>query len=293
MYKFVYGILYLFSLLPWRVMYIISDCIAFVLYHVIGYRKKVVMGNLSIAFPEKNQTERTKIAKEFYQLFTDNFLEVIKFLSISKEELNKRFIGDADKINEHYSSGKNIQLLLGHFFNWEFANHGYADNSNYPFVVVYMPIENKILNKLFYNMRKRFGSHLVAATDFRREFFPLSKKRYCLALVGDQNPGSPDSAYWTPFFGRMTPFVKGPEKGARLNDTVVLMCSIYRIKRGYYKSEITLFTTEPRNLPDGEITKAMVAFVEDCLRKHPANYLWSHKRWKHEFDEAKHSHLIV
>lgn len=273
-------------------MYLISDFIAFILYYVIGYRKKVVLSNLQIAFPEKPEKDRSDIAKQFYRQFTDNFIEVIKFLSISKKELNRRFVCDYSVINDLYSSGKNIQLLLGHFFNWEFANLAYASNLMYPFVVVYKPIENKIFSKLFYHMRRRFGTHLASADNFRKDFSQLSKDRFCLVLVGDQNPSHPDQAYWTPFFGRMTPFVKGPEKGAKLYNTAVVMCNFYPVKRGYYKSEIKLLTTEPRSMPDGAITRQMITFVEDSLRHHNSNYLWSHKRWKHEFGE-KYKHLVL
>jgi len=292
MYTIVYGIFYLISLLPWAVMYIISDFIAFILNHVIGYRKKVVIANLQIAFPEKPERERAKIAKQFYRQFTDNFIEVIKLLSISKKELNRRFVCDYSVINDLYSSGKNVQLLLGHFFNWEFANQAYANNVQYPFVVVYKPIENKIFGRLFSHMRQRFGTHLVAADTFRKDFSHLSKGRFCLVLVGDQNPADPENAYWTTFFGRMTPFVKGPEKGAKLYNAAVVMCNFYAVKRGYYKSDIKLLTTEPRSIPDGAITRNMVSYVEECLCGHNANYLWSHKRWKHAFGD-KHKHLVV
>jgi Kdo2-lipid IVA lauroyltransferase/acyltransferase len=292
MYTIVYGIFYLISLLPWRVMYIISDFITFILFHVIGYRKKVVIANLLIAFPEKSERERSDIVKLFYRQFTDNFIEVIKFLSISKKELNRRFVCDYSVINDLYSSGKNIQLLLGHFFNWEFANLAYANNLLYPFVVVYKPIESKIFSRLFNHVRKRFGTHLVAADTFRKDFSQLSKQRFCLVLVGDQNPGDPNNAYWTPFFGKMTPFVKGPERGAKLYDAAVVMCNFYTVKRGYYRSEIKLLTTEPRSMPDGAITRHMISFVEESLRDHNANYLWSHKRWKHAFRD-KHQHLVI
>lgn len=292
MYTIVYGIFYLISLLPWRVMYFISDFIAFILNHVIGYRKKVVIANLQIAFPEKSEKERAIIVKQFYRQFTDNFIEVIKLLSISQKELNKRFVCDYSVINDLYSSGKNVQLLLGHFFNWEFADLAYANNLVYPFVVVYKPIENRIFERLFRHMRKRFGTHLVAADTFRKDFSHLSKDRFCLVLVGDQNPADPENAYWTPFFGRMTPFVKGPEKGAKLYNAAVVMCNFYPVKRGYYKSEIKLLTTDPRSMPDGAITRNMVSYVEECLRGHNANYLWSHKRWKHTFGD-KHKHLVA
>lgn len=293
MYYVIYGIFYLLSLLPWGVIYLFSDFAYFVLYYVFGYRKQVVLGNLQTAFPEKTEAERKRIAKQFYRQFTDNFIEVIKLMSISKEELQKRFDGNFEVLNNLYSTGVNVQLHLGHFFNWEFANLSASSRSPYPFLVVYMPVKNKVFNKLFYHIRRRFGSYLISAENFRNDFGPYSKGRYVLVLVGDQNPGNPDEAYWSPFFGKLTPIVKGPEKGAKINRTAVVMCKFYPVKRGYYKIHFELLTMQARTTPDGEITKKMLAFIEDAIREHPATYLWSHRRWKWQFDEEKHRKLVI
>ncbi|MBG9376206.1 lipid A biosynthesis acyltransferase [Panacibacter sp. DH6] len=293
MYYVVYGIFYLLSLLPWRVIYIISDGIYGLLYYIIRYRRDVVDNNLLIAFPEKSEQERKKIAKDFYKGFVDNFIEVIKFVSISKAEVQKRFTFDAHVINDLYPTGRNIQLTLGHFFNWEFANIAYASKITYPIVLVYMPIENKVFDRLFKKIRERFGTNLVAATRFRKEFLPYAKQRYALGLVADQNPGGPDIAYWTDFFGRKTAFVKGPERNAKMNNEIVILVNFYKVKRGYYHSVFEVITTEPRTLPEGAITKQMVAFIEKCIRQRPANYLWSHRRWKWEFDDEKHGQFVI
>ncbi len=293
MYYIIYGFLYALSLLPWRVLYIISDAIYLLMYYVIRYRKQIVLDNLSIAFPEKSDVEKTAILKEFYKGFIDNFIETIKLFSISKEELNKRFTGNFEVVNDLYATGKKLQLHSGHFFNWEFANLGYSLNFKYPLLTVYMPIANKALDKIFINMRKKFGANLIAATEFATKFAGYNKQQYCLALVGDQNPGGPDNAYWTPFFGRMTPIVKGPERGARVANTAIVMCNFYKVKRGFYRTDLVLLTTEPRSLPQGEITKQMVAFVEDTIRQYPAGYLWSHRRWKWQFDPEKYGKLVI
>lgn len=293
MYYIVFGFLYLFSLLPFRVLYIFSDAIAFIVYYVIRYRRDVVADNLLIAFPEKTGEERTRIAKDFYKSFIDNFIETIKLFSISGDELNKRFTGNFEVVNDLYASGKKVQLHSGHFFNWEFANAGCAHNLKYPLITVYMPIANKALDRAFLYMRKRFGAILIPATDFSHRFLPYSKTQYCLGLVGDQNPGSPEKSYWTTFFGKMTPIVKGPERTAKISDTAVVMIRFYKIKRGYYKGELELLTTEPRSLPHGEITRQMMQFVESSIREHPSCYLWSHKRWKFAFDEEKHGKMVV
>lgn len=294
MYYLVYGLLYLVSLLPYRVLYMISDGIYLLLYHVIKYRRDVVMGNLQIAFPEKTEQERTAIAKEFYRKFIDNFIETIKLLSVSKRTLNKRFTCDTYQVLENlYASGYSVQVHLGHFFNWEYANATHCINTIFPFLVVYMPIKNKVFDRLFITLRKRFGTRLINASRFRKDFAPYMKDQYCLVLVGDQNAGDANNAYWVPFFGKMAPFVKGPEKGARMNNTAIIMCNFYSEKRGYYKSELTLLTTEPRSLPDGEITRQMIRYIEDSIRRHPSNYLWSHRRWKTEYNEEKHGHLRI
>ena len=293
MYYIVYGFFYVFSLLPWRFFYLLSDGISFLLFAVFKYRREVVLQNLAIAFPEKTKEEHLKIAKQFYRDFTDHFLESIKLISISKKELNKRFQCDYSPMNDLYDSGLNITLLSGHFFNFEFANTAYAINMRYPFVGVYMPLSNKIFDQLFYTIRTRFDTNLVAATHFKKEFSVYAKGRYVLGLIGDQNPGNPGNSYWTNFFGRMTCFVKGPEKGARYNKNAVILCYIFKTQRGYYQSKLKVLTTDPSTLPEGEITKQMVAFFEESIRKNPSNYLWSHRRWKWQYDENKHQHLVI
>jgi len=293
MYQLVYGLFYLISLLPWRVIYLVSDFAYFLLYYVFKYRRNVVMGNLLTAFPGKTEQERVRIAKNFYKQFADNFIEVIKLISISKKELQRRFTGNFELLSNLYDTGVNVQIHLGHFFNWEFANMAASSQCAYPFVIVYMPVKNKVLNRLFYNLRQRFGSLMVAATDFKKEFMQYSKGRYALVLVGDQNPGNPDDAFWAPFFNKLTPIVKGPEKGAKINRAAVVMAKFYPVKRGHYQIHFELLTTQPRSLPDGEITKKMLQFIEQAIREHPSCYLWSHKRWKWQFDEEKHRKLVV
>ncbi len=293
MYYIVYWFLYLLSLLPWRILYIISDGIYLIVYYITGYRKKVVMENLCIAFPEKTEAERIAVMKEFYKNFIDNFIESIKLFSISGEELNKRFTGNFEVVNDLYATGKKVQLHSGHFFNWEFANLGYSHNFNYTLLTVYMPIKNKVFDRIFIHMRKRFGADLIPATEFNTKFTAYRNKQYCLALVGDQNPGDSRFAYWTRFFGKMTAVVKGPERGAKVGDTAIVMCNFYKVKRGYYTSDMVLLTTEPRNMPYGEITKQMMKFVEESIRKNPAGYLWSHRRWKWEFDEEKNKKQLI
>ena len=294
MYFVVYSLLYLVSLLPWRVLYFFSDFVAFFLKHVIQYRVNVVHQNIAIAFPQKSEKERRQIANSFYQQFTDSFIETIKLLSISDKTFQKRFTSNVEVLNDLYATGQSVQIMAGHFFNWEYANWGVAKYVNYPFIAVYMPLSNKAFNKLIYDLRARYGSILIPATNFRTQFHKYANEGpYAMALAADQNPGNPLQAYWVNFFGRLTPFVKGPEKGAKLNNTAQVFVHFYRTKRGYYHSEYEVMTTSPNYFKDGQLTALYVKVLEDKIKLNPSNYLWSHRRWKYTYDASLHESLVV
>ena len=254
------------------------------------------MKNLSIAFPEKTETERITIAKEFYRNLTDTFIETIKLLSVGDKEFAKRYTSNVEIVNAHFDSGINVTLLAGHFFNWEFVNLGEARYGKYPFVGVYMPVSNKAFDRIMFNMRKRYGTILIPAVDFKtrfQEYLTNVDGRYALALAADQNPGNPSKAHWIKFFGRLTPFVPGPEKGAKLDNTAVFFGHFYKVKRGYYHTQLELLTTTPQEFENGKLTELYVACVEKAIRLKPANYLWSHRRWKWEFEEEKYGSLVI
>jgi KDO2-lipid IV(A) lauroyltransferase len=294
MYFVIYSLLYLISLLPWRVLYIFSDGIAFLLKHVIKYRVDVVHQNLIIAFPNKTENERKQIAYDFYQQFTDSFIETIKLLSISDKTFQKRFTSNVEVLNNLYPTGQSVQIMAGHFFNWEFANWGVAKYGKYPFLAVFMPLSNKVFSKLIYDLRARYGSILIPATNFRSQFHKYANEgSYAMALAADQNPGNPLQAYWVNFFGRLTPFVKGPEKGAKLNNTAQVFVHFYRTKRGYYHSQYELMTISPNYFKDGQLTALYVKVLEEKIKANPSNYLWSHRRWKYTYDAALHENLLV
>jgi KDO2-lipid IV(A) lauroyltransferase len=140
----------------------------------------------------------------------------------------------------------------------------------------------------------RFGSIMIPATNFKSQFHKYANQgNYALALAADQNPGNPLSAYWLPFFERLTPFVKGPEKGALLNNTAQVFVHFYRVKRGYYHSEYEVMTTSPNYFKDGQLTALFVKTLEEKIKAKPANYLWSHRRWRYEYDAKLHEKLLV
>lgn len=279
--RIVYGILWTVSLLPWFVWYRISDFLTFLAFYVLKYRKKVVLENLEIAFPEKTKAEHNKIAFKFYRLLCDTLVETIKLITLSQKGVMKRFTGDARLINEVMAKGNNLQLLAMHNFNWEIVNQNVSMQLTYPFVGVYMPVANPFLDKLMKGIRSRYGTLLIRATHFKEDYLTYKGTHHILALVADQSPGDPTKAYWVPFFGKLTPFVTGPEKGARLNATSVVFAHFFPSKRGHYSFTCKLITEDASTLPEGELMRLYVEYLEECIRLTPENYLWSHRRWKH------------
>lgn len=268
-----------------RVLYIFSDGIALLLYYLLAYRKKIVLANLQIAFPDKTVAERKSIAKRFYRNFTDTFIETIKFLSWKLEDINKRFTINPVGLEEAYACQKTVHLVGMHNFNWEFVNWGLVKKVPYPFLGIYMPVGNKAFDKIIADMRSRYGTILVPATNFKTNYLKYANTIHMLASAADQSPGNPSNAYWLNFFDKPTAFVTGVEKGARLNNAAVVFAHFYKTSRGRYHIDTEFVVADPNTLPEGELTRRYVRYIEKCLRQQPDNYLWSHKRWKKEWKE--------
>lgn len=239
------------------------------------------MQNLQQAFPEKSAEERLDIAKKFYRNLTDMMVETIKLMTLSAENLKKRFSGDLSLLKELEQTGKSCQVHLGHFFNWEWANLYIKTQITVPFLVTYMPLSSRAANRLFAYIRSRFHSVLIPATEVQTAMKPWQGKAYLSVLVADQNPGKRRRSYWFPFMHKMTAFYKGPELSARRNGLPVIFGEIKKIKRGHYHISLNLVTTDAKMEEEGKITERFVQWLEKSIREQPENWAWSHRRWKH------------
>lgn len=283
MYYIVYPLLYLVSLLPFRVLYFFADGIFILVFHGFKYRREVVFGNLAIAFPEMSEKERYETGKRFYHNLIDTFIESIKFISLRPARAFKRCTADVELVNALLAKGYNVHAMACHQFNWEYANVLYPLKLNAPFVGVYMPIKNKVLDRIFYRFRKRHGTVLISATAFKEESHRIFDTQYVLALAADQNPGHPANAYWLNFFGKPAPFIPGPAKAAIKNNTAIVMVGFRRLKRGHFHFDCTLITEHAAEHTEQELITLYRDEVERIIRRDPANYLWSHRRWKYEW----------
>jgi len=280
MYYLLYGFLYLISLLPLRVLYLFSDLAFLLVYRVLGYRKKVVLDNLRTAFPDRTEAAREAIARRFYRNFTDTFIETIKFISAPPSFFRRHFQADFSEVREIYRDGRSIHFHIGHNFNWELVNLAMPEHLPGPLIGVYLPLTARPVDRLFYKIRSRFGTRLVAAFRMSREMMPFRGQQYILGLIADQSPPGPQRAYWTRFFGKPTAFLRTPEDAARRNNSPVFFYHTTRLRRGYYQGHLHLASAQPASLPPGELTRRYARYLEQVMTDHPELWLWSHRRWK-------------
>lgn len=283
LYNLVYFFLYLISLLPLWILYGISDGLYWILYVMLGYRKAVVYENLARSFPEKEKSEIDQITKAYYHNLCDSIVETIKLMSISKQELSKRMTCNWEVFDNMTTQNRNGQAFMSHQFNWEWAT--VICNWHVPrrFTGIYMPLTNAVFDRLLYTIRSKAGMKLIRVHDMQRDMASLQSDELLWGFIADQNPSDPKRVSWNDFMNQKTAFFKGPEFVARRYNNLVYFGEIVKIKRGYYEIKMKLAFEQPRDTKEGEITEAYVRFLEDSIKRQPANWVWSHRRWKHKY----------
>lgn len=280
----VYGIVKLISYLPLRVLYFFSDIIFLFVYYIFRYRRSVVTNNLTHSFPEKSEKEIHKIRKEFYHHFCDLIIETIKQWTISEEEIKKRCKFLNPEIFDTYkASGKSIITILGHYGNWEWLT-SFAIWKDAYYLPIYKPLHNKVFDKMFLQIRKRFGAEPLAKDDTLRTMIAYrnAKKYTATVFIGDQTPNKHNLNYWTNFLNQDTPVLLGTERIAKKLDQIIVFIHMKKVKRGYYEVNFIPLFDNPKETAEFEITEKHTRILEDIIKEEPAYWLWSHKRWKHK-----------
>jgi len=245
----------------------------------------VIEINVSIAFPEKTMAERKGIIRKFHRNFTDSFIETIKCLSVSKDFYDKHCTTDFALFDKMAAENKSCQMHACHQFNWEWINLHWSIHVKQPLVIVYMPISSKAVDRLILKLRTKYGTAMLAATESRKVFVAWRNKTHALALIADQKPATPTYSYWLNFFHRPTAFIPGPEKNAMMKKCPVIFGRVMKPARGKYDSTLILACEDASALKPGELTVMYRDFIEDAIRRQPDMYLWSHKRFKHDWSE--------
>lgn len=295
--KLGYYILYILTFpvafLPLRFGFLLSDCLYYIVYYLVGYRKKMVRKNLANSFPDKTKEELLRMEKAFFRHFCDYYFETIKLLHISDAEIEKRFVfKNAELIDYFLKEGNSVILMLGHYGNWEWVTSitlAVKGGDSTVIGQIYRPLKNKAFDSFFLKLRRRFHSVGFAKNDIYREIIKMRRanKKWLLGFISDQKPSYNGIAYWTKFLNQDTATLIGAERIAKQTDSVVCYLDITRVKRGFYEGKVKLISDNPTETPEFEITEKYMRMLEKTILRNPSFYLWSHNRWKYKKNDSE------
>ena len=280
----LYPIIWFISILPFRILYMLSDCVYILIYYIIGYRKKVVRGNITLALPHLSRKERLQIEKKSYRHLCDMFLEMIKTMTISVNEIEKRFVfTNFEMYQEMEKKNKSIAIMIAHYacYEWTISMNSKIKYEGY---AIYKKINNKYFDKLVRDIRSRFKAKLINTKDTIPTMEKNAKNNH-LGLFGfasDQSPQVSKTFHWQKFMGIETPVHTGAEMLAKRFDMNVLFLRVKKVKRGYYEATFEHLFDNPKEVPDYQITDEFLRRVEKQIYEAPEFYLWTHNRWKHK-----------
>ena len=276
-------VILLIRIFPFPLLFSFSNLIAFILYHIVGYRKKVVIQNLTASFPEMRENELKRVMKLFYRNLADIFLEGIKaFIMFRKQVLNRHRIINPEVLNQFQSTKQSIIVVTGHYANWEWGSLSASLQTKLNVIAFYKPLHNSYIDRFVRWSRSKFGTTLASIKETAPTFEKFKDIPSIYLMASDQNVPKKfrDRAYWVQFLNRNTPFLHGAEKYSRLYNLPVIYADIQRVKRGFYTIQLSIITTNPLELEEGKITELYARKLESIIQQKPENWLWSHRRWK-------------
>ncbi len=278
-----YPFLWFIAALPFRLFYLFSDVVFFIVYHLAGYRRKVVRSNLKLVFPDISKTDLKHTERAFYRHMCDVFLETIKTMKISKTDFEKRFKVTNSHLVHAVEQYRSVVVLIPHYGNWEWSI-AISNNVNIQCYAVYQKIQNRHFDALIRRIRAKWNSVLIHQKETVRTIIRNEKNgtKALYGIVSDQSPQRHRTRYWRPFMGITVPVFENPEQIARKFDLAVFFAKISKVKRGYYELEFVPISEQASQTAEHEITDKFIELTEDCIRQDPSLYLWTHRRWKHK-----------
>lgn len=277
-------LLRLLSRLPLGVLYVISDLLFPLVYYVVRYRRGVVRENLRNSFPERSEKERRRIERRFYRFFCDYAVETVKMITMSREEMLRRMhFEDTDLMDKAVETHPFCFLMLGHFGNWEWIS-SIAMSCQTPTSQLYTPLHNRAMDRLFYEMRSRFGGENISKYDALRRILAWKRegRRTLVGFIADQSPKPGSTHAWMDFLHQDTPLFTGAERIGKKVDAAACFACVTRPRRGYYVCRIEPLVDDMRALPDYEVTERYMRRLEQEIEAQPHLWLWTHRRWKHK-----------
>ena len=273
------------SRLPLRVHYWFADWVLFpMMYHVIRYRRRLVAKNLRMAFPDKSEAERKRIARAFYHQFCDTIVESIWGFGCTNEALRERVtFAHYDEVDRAAKQAGGCIVMMAHMGNWEWmASFQQWLSPEVLEVNVYRPLKNPSMNRLILAIRSQRGGVCVDKQRILRELvrYRSEHQTVVVGLVSDQKPRPEMTHTWVPFLHQETGFLGGGELLAKKFGYPVFAHIVRRTARGRYETLFECISMDPKNTAEGEITQAYARILEQNIIEQPELWLWTHNRWK-------------
>ena len=289
----LFGIVWVISLLPMPFLYLFADIIWLLMYICppLRYRKKIVQNNLALSFPEKDKKWLRRTERRFCYQFLCQIMEGLKTVSSSKRWVHRHmeFTG-YDGIRKDLLKGRSVIGYLGHMGNWELIPsmmRFFEDLDGFQGCQVYHKLENPVMEQFMLKLRSKYGTQSIPMEQIMRRLleFRNAGNTFVVGMIADQVPLWWNTHYWTQFMNRKTPVFTGSERLARKLDTEVWYFHITRKRRGYYKCDFQLMYDHTKELPEFAVTEKYMRLLEDNIKENPEIWLWTHNRWKRNYEE--------
>jgi len=269
------------SSLPYAFIKGISSGFYYLLYHVFGYRKKIILQNLRNAFPEKTEKELGVLCRKFYRHLCDTVFEGLMCFTISRKNLMQHIrCSNPEMIDSYFEKGKSVIIAIGHYGSWEFFLTGLNALIKHQLVIIYTPLTNPFMEKKMMTSRESFGTRMISKSEVKSFFEEKQSQPTATLFAIDQWPAKAKKPYWMNFLNQETAVAYGTEKFAKDSGQVVLYASIRKEKRGHYAISFCPVSDHPKETSYGFITESVTQLLEKDIRNQPEYWLWSHRRWK-------------
>ena len=269
------------SALPMPVLYGLASFLTFLAFRVVHYRDAVVRENLRIAFPDLDAAATRELMHRYYAGYADVLVELVKGASMSAEQVRERVtIRNLPLLTDLLQQGRPVLLMGAHQCNWEWMLLALSLELGYPLDAAYKPLVDPWVEREMKILRTRFGARMVPAQQLFSDMLRRGKILRAIAMIGDQEPVTSEKKHWLRFLNRDSAFFVGGEEVARTLRYASMFIRMRRIARGRYEMEFVPLSTAAESLAPGEFTERYAAMVEAQIRSAPADWPWSHKRWR-------------
>jgi KDO2-lipid IV(A) lauroyltransferase len=279
----IYPILKGISILPFSLLYLLSDIISFILFYFLGYRGEMIRKNILLSFPEKSIKEIRIIERAFYTHMCDIFLEMIKSMSMTLESINKRFkVNNINLLTQFSKNKRSVIIMCGHYasYEWLLFKAKAFGSSTYG---IYTPLTNIYFDKLVKKIRQKHNAFLISRYHTLETIKEHQKNKHTAiyGFAADQSPFPKEKTYWRLFMGNKVPVFTGAERIAKEFNIAIVYADIKRVKRGFYETNFKLVSDSPKQTIENEITDVFYNMLEETISSDPSQYLWSHNRYKY------------